>query len=252
MGGPVNIVEFIAARIAEDEQAARDSFGEEWGCDRLSGGPVLLAPERLIVAEDGGLAEPHDIATGQHIARHDPVRVLRQSEVFRKMVDEYQAILSHPDLQTDVLVHTTAHLMLRSVIRPLAEIWSDHADYQREWATPRNPAPQALPPAPERPDLLRLWDGQFNMMTVVPLAARCDGPDDDVVLVFDRHDPGAAPFVLADASRATRWLTVDNQRGRRLFRMSSVNYTPAGQMFVVFHPESDRNPMGIPMDRWTR
>ncbi|MGW3545882.1 DUF6221 family protein [Nocardia niigatensis] len=103
----MRIEEFIEARVAEDERIARESGGGEWDYDAQW--------DRVNTAEDSLYTLYH----AEHIARHDPARVLRQCAMMRIALGWY--------LDDD------EHVM-RATIRAIAAIWSDHPDYQQEWA----------------------------------------------------------------------------------------------------------------------
>lgn len=60
----------------------------------------------------------------QHIARHDPARVLEQTPILRAVVELIEGMVS-------VSQQSEAE---RSVLYPLAAVWSDHPDYRPEWA----------------------------------------------------------------------------------------------------------------------
>ncbi|MFD9614881.1 DUF6221 family protein [Streptomyces sp. NPDC059083] len=95
----MTIEEFIAARLAEDEAVARE-------------------------ASDPGMYDPEDAeraigtAAYDHLARHNPARVLRQCAMMRIALNWY--------LNDDEMV-------MGATIRAIAAIWSDHPDYQQEW-----------------------------------------------------------------------------------------------------------------------
>lgn len=110
----MTIVEFIEARIAEDEETAKYSGGDSWtDDDRFN---------RVDVTE-GYIETSHH---GAHIARHDPARVLRQCAAIRELVkiaSDVEAMYSIP-----------AEDAADSIRKTIAAIWSDHPDYQQEWS----------------------------------------------------------------------------------------------------------------------
>jgi hypothetical protein len=114
------LVEFLLARIAEDEAAARAAF---WPVDgREVGGWYWSNAGDAVFVDDSA----HPVACGpwqqgthppfaHHIARWDPERVLAECTVKRQVV-------KHERERS-----TTA------VLRYLAAVYADHRDYRDEW-----------------------------------------------------------------------------------------------------------------------
>jgi hypothetical protein len=131
------LTDFLLARIAEDEAMAREAaeWAEgPWYVERSESG--VLASDRVPVVFDPrgytGKARTHL----DHIARHDPARVLAECEAKREMVGQHidegfgQFCLTcidrdNPDEQTAYPCPT---------MRILAWVYADHADYRSEWA----------------------------------------------------------------------------------------------------------------------
>ncbi|MFI2084332.1 DUF6221 family protein [Streptomyces rubiginosohelvolus] len=118
MSGMDDLVQFLRDRLDEDEQAARAATWDEQS-DVWTARPPQARYEQYIVADyldDGVVAvtpENADVdGVGQHIARHDPARVLREVEAKRRILD---------GPTTDTL------------IKLLALPYADHADYQDTW-----------------------------------------------------------------------------------------------------------------------
>lgn len=118
----MTITEFLLARIAEDEAVARDATA-------LAEVPWRATYGRQVeTAHDGYLVTPEDEhsrsddptdAVSEHIARHDPARVLAECEAKREIVRVY---LSNPmSWQSEVAV------------RALAAVHADHPDYDESW-----------------------------------------------------------------------------------------------------------------------
>ena len=115
-----DLVEFLLARIAEDEEAARAAVDQGTPRWAVGGGGEYVHPDpppgNSYVATGpwgGGLGPAAD-----HIARHDPARVLAECEAKRRIVEWMSA------WQQDVAVEG-----LRLVALPYA----DHPDYRDEW-----------------------------------------------------------------------------------------------------------------------
>lgn len=127
------LAEFLLARIAEDETAAKaapplehnyDMGGhrqdERWVFDR-----------RLPSSADGmGNWSPHNGSptTAAHFSRHDPARVLAECAAKRSIlqqcndVQRVQRRCGDPEL-----------LSIRHIVRCLALPYAEHPDYNEEW-----------------------------------------------------------------------------------------------------------------------
>lgn len=137
-----DIVEFLRARLDEDEAVARAAIIPahdgpnaykphpelaEWLYDgdevEYVQTPEMLAhkyPDRLYVTADSeGLVPAVNGDVGPHIARHDPARVLREVEAKRVALDWY---LNDDDTVMSATVHA------------IAAIYADHPDYDAAWA----------------------------------------------------------------------------------------------------------------------
>lgn len=120
------LIEFVRARVAEDERIAKDAAKKRSSPWLVNG----VAIRAIVYSESGG--QGHTVADtygvlADHIARHDPERVLRQAAAVR-------AVLAHYDYCRENYCPGNEHLdpdhMLDEVIAPLAAIWSDHRDYE--------------------------------------------------------------------------------------------------------------------------
>lgn len=124
------LAEFLRARLDEDEQTATAAtsatFGEDptWtskddGTGKQTHGYVM-ADHTAICGHDG---DDVLLPAADHIARHDPARVQREVEAKRQIMDqfEYDAEMGYSD-------------QAGLVLRMLASVYSDHPDYQQEWA----------------------------------------------------------------------------------------------------------------------
>jgi hypothetical protein len=86
----------------------------------------------------GIIVETRHFEDAVHIARHDPARVLREVTAKRAVLAWYEDSLDasatfKEKLGTGTHMATAAESYL-NVIRGHAAAWSDHPDYQREWA----------------------------------------------------------------------------------------------------------------------
>ena len=127
----MTLTEFLLARIAEDEKAARKAA--RFPYDEPTDAPW----ERARLAVASGVSTSSDA----HIARHDPARALRECEAHRALVESAQMIIDSfgdwdatpgalamwPDVSRRE--RSQAHARLHA----LADIYSDHPDYLPEW-----------------------------------------------------------------------------------------------------------------------
>jgi hypothetical protein len=162
------LTDFLLARIAEDEEAARDGAGWDptgrerspgrWHRDGLNS--VVDEHQRLVVYGDG--PAPSD-AEAEHIARHDPARVLARCAVDRSIVSLHELVVFHQqayhdesgnriETPIDSFVEIASRIqMCRTcgsegvlddgpckTLRTLATQYADHPDYRPEWALAAN------------------------------------------------------------------------------------------------------------------
>jgi hypothetical protein len=99
-----DLISFVRARLDEDEAAARDA--------------APFYADRDLVAEM--VEEGFDAEVPEHAQRHDPARALREVAAKRAI------LVMYADARWD--------LAREDVVRELAAVWSDHADYRQEWA----------------------------------------------------------------------------------------------------------------------
>lgn len=144
----MDIVEFLLARLDDDEAVARAAGGDEWVPTPVNGDdgpwevhsairpPAGRDPREIVwyqTYEGGGTDE----VGATHIARHDPARVLREVEAKRRIVDHYAelraevtACLGRGDEDAAPVVTEAA---FAEAVGVLALPDADHPDYQPEW-----------------------------------------------------------------------------------------------------------------------
>jgi hypothetical protein len=125
------LVDFLKARLAEDEQAARDAPG--LGRWEVQGYHVYdpSTPKSL------GPVASNAIGYARHIARHDPARVLREVERDRGIIDilaEDAGAASGEVTQQDFGGELDRWMRATAVLRLLASVYDTHPDYRKEWA----------------------------------------------------------------------------------------------------------------------
>lgn len=124
------VTAFINARIDEDEQIARAATlpvygqpvqGAEWS--------VTDVPFEGITVWDPQPDLPgHTDARTEHIARHDPARVLRQCAAIREALDSIDTLLGIAN-NSEGTWGTDAEIARDAI----ASIWSDHPDFDPRW-----------------------------------------------------------------------------------------------------------------------
>ena len=147
----MTITEFLLARIAEDEALANDAAstdpapwqadtGEHWKERR---GYVLVAEhgcsDSTCPAAEFGIHRSYDglwdnegsldlgmgAAVAEHVARHDPARVLAECAAKRELVLW---------LDDDPLCHDGGWAYVDHVLKSLASVFADHPDFDPAWA----------------------------------------------------------------------------------------------------------------------
>lgn len=136
----MDLVEFLQARLDEDEATAKDAAmrrGPTWCVDEYPAPPqwghdprpeTVLAGGKPIVESDpdyGGLL------VVEHIARHDPSRVLAEVEAKRKIIERHQPVRVGPRAGIDCFAD--GDLYPCDELRLLALPDADHPDYRPEW-----------------------------------------------------------------------------------------------------------------------
>jgi hypothetical protein len=139
------LVEFLTARLDEDEASARAASPSPWqygDVDSVAGGSLYDAT-RMIGDLHYEQPDDHDgsivrhllsgeaDANGAHIARHDPARVLADVKAKRAIV-ELRAALSQMD-RADDRWEAGQIQSADFAVRHLATAYADHPDYRQEW-----------------------------------------------------------------------------------------------------------------------
>lgn len=135
MVGSVTLLEFIEARLAEDQAAAEAamagpgwygaSHSGQWEQDDASmPGAVHDTIGGPIVFDEGAPNE----AQAVHIARFDPARVLREVAAKRRLLAYLTA------LEEKALDNNWWNLDTYEPFQLLATAWSEHPDYDPTWS----------------------------------------------------------------------------------------------------------------------
>ncbi|MGA5560350.1 DUF6221 family protein [Streptomyces platensis] len=136
------LVAFLRSRLDEDEAVARAAFAGPWvRRDQVAGVHAADAtPERPFgsaVADcrrvPGGFG--YGTANADHIALHDPVRVLAEVEAKRELLTRYDEPETSGGLPESFnrLTRQVQRSVLSDAFRCLALPYAGHPDYRKEW-----------------------------------------------------------------------------------------------------------------------
>lgn len=144
-----DLVAFLRARLDEDEQAAcaaalqvaERAVAPAYAAEHVeSGGKWSVHPWLFggrVEASVGPGAARVEIATlaNEHIARHDPARVLTEVAAKRALVDDYAEVaeLDTEDAEPEFAYGRAAGLGI--AVRLIAAAYADRPGYKAEWAT---------------------------------------------------------------------------------------------------------------------
>lgn len=124
--GPARLVTFVRARLDDDEQAAHMAIVK--GLDGSYDGERWSVVDRRVRTDDGsreGVAiartRHEDPGAAEHIARHDPARVLAEVAIWRQAVSTYVRAEQDSD--------APAVSALLGMLSAKAAIYSEHPDY---------------------------------------------------------------------------------------------------------------------------
>ncbi|MCT9092817.1 DUF6221 family protein [Streptomyces sp. ASQP_92] len=113
-----DLVQFLRDRLDEDAEAAGTATPGPWHAD---GGSVYAThPTDEVVSYTD---------SAEHIARHNPARVLADIEAKRQILDLHVA---EPGQHPDFCGHDK-HELPCPTLRLLALPYADHPDYREEW-----------------------------------------------------------------------------------------------------------------------
>lgn len=131
-----DLLAFLTARLDEDERIATAASPGPWitveaECDLVD---VESELGHVVRSCRDCLTEGCDHFDAQHIARHDPARVLRDVEAKRKIIGQYERVRETRRAHPDDMPSTGAHLVLHGAVTTLAYAHANHPDYRSEWA----------------------------------------------------------------------------------------------------------------------
>jgi hypothetical protein len=126
-----DLIEFLDARISEDEAAARaaSSGPWQWSGDPEDNSAVLYASDERQVLDVYAEHGPGYLAVAEadrvHITIHDPVRVLAECAAKRKILENVPPVADPYDRTGEASPY---------VLMCLASVYRRHPDYQEGWA----------------------------------------------------------------------------------------------------------------------
>lgn len=127
----MNLVEFLRARLDEDEQSARAATAGPWYVDdidqELRTADVYSADGRVTSAYTEPCCSVEDAT---HMARHDPARVLVEVEAKRRIIDEYERYAAE---RRRAMGGWDSYSEVSPILAALAAVYADHPDYRQEW-----------------------------------------------------------------------------------------------------------------------
>jgi hypothetical protein len=134
---------FLLARVTEDEAVARDALHPDavkpgqWVTEHHNS-EYHSEPNRAHIAEDRSghywsVAHEVFIPIAEHVARHDPARVLAECHARRQIAELATAYLSSPESGGWADVDSREYHNAEQTLHLLALPYADHPDYRQEW-----------------------------------------------------------------------------------------------------------------------
>lgn len=133
----MRIVEFLLARIEEDESAAQAASVpyDQWDAVGSSDGQVAM-----VSGITGHVAPRPGLPTAQHIARHDPARVLAECAAKRGVIGLLTVAEQHvadvrrsaPEYRFVSAAESPRDAILCAV-QLLAAVYADHPEFDPAW-----------------------------------------------------------------------------------------------------------------------
>ncbi|MBM4686241.1 hypothetical protein GS532_21150 [Rhodococcus hoagii] len=122
----MELIDFLHARINEDEQAAHNAASMD-GHDWAPFGPGADDFDRVEGTSATTVGYDMGDSAARHIARHDPARALREAGAKRRTIELVKAIVGNGGWWEGGKAE--------DILYDLAAVYSDHPDYNTEWAS---------------------------------------------------------------------------------------------------------------------
>jgi hypothetical protein len=142
VSGVEDLVDFLRARLDEDEQTARAATWGPWEVGPTFGGEsnrVYVKPEGPGIDTIGTCVIAGQVSNmplwrgnAQHIARWDPDRVLAEVMAKRRVMDVLRSYEPHNEWDTEDDIGLRKNNDA-GALRYLALPYADHPDYREEW-----------------------------------------------------------------------------------------------------------------------
>lgn len=117
-----DLVEFLRARLDEDEEvaraAAREMDGESWDAYFIFREGISISTDGPVEERDGYISHHEETS---HISRHDPSRVLREVEAKRQILWLYEGGDAYE------------RSVMEAAIEAMAAIYAEHPDCLDKW-----------------------------------------------------------------------------------------------------------------------
>jgi hypothetical protein len=123
-----DLVEFLRDRLDEDEAAAKAADGDE-----IEATPSLWGTKYLTLRGDHDDRHTTELPAelSDHIARHDPARILAEVAAKRQLLEKYAEVADN-DINEMEYAHGYANAFGEAV-RLLALPYAYHLDYDEAW-----------------------------------------------------------------------------------------------------------------------
>ena len=130
----MDLVQWLGAQLDEDQriaEAARGQLEGRWSHDASIPNGYVYDERGGTVVYDESAPSPEE---AEHIAAHDPARVLREIEAKRAIVARYERAMENRRAHPKDLASAGALLALHGVVELLALPYADRPGYRGEWA----------------------------------------------------------------------------------------------------------------------
>ncbi|MFF3732407.1 DUF6221 family protein [Streptomyces sp. NPDC002476] len=121
-----DMIEFVRARLAEEERIAQAAGGDSWRCPSGMSGEVHDRTGAITFSLRG-----HGF--DQHIALQDPARTRRRIETSRVLLNEYAEVADRDTDRPDHDFSSGRAVGLGFAVRQLAAEHAGHPDYRAKW-----------------------------------------------------------------------------------------------------------------------